>query len=176
MVPGHGTWSWALSILALCSHAGHSWPLRGHAGHCCPPHSPHTCPPIPSSLPCHLRSCPPIYMHSPPIPPSRGIAVLGGWVDTSGVRVGATARPPPARHPQDPKNHQKLVSGQDFSMQTQRSPGTWGPRGPKGSQGAQGAQGGSLRDFPIPPLVAQVGPWGISLFPLWWPCPAGGGL
>ena len=29
------------------------------------------------------------------IPPSRGIAILGGWVDTSGVRVGATARPPP---------------------------------------------------------------------------------
>ena len=32
------------------------------------------------------------------ISPSRGIAILGGWVDTSGVRVGATARrPPPAR-------------------------------------------------------------------------------
>ena len=34
------------------------------------------------------------------VPPSRGIAILGGWVDTSWVRVGATARrPAPARKP-----------------------------------------------------------------------------
>ena len=34
------------------------------------------------------------------VPPSRGIAILDGWVDTSGVRVGATARPPPAARTQ----------------------------------------------------------------------------
>ena len=33
------------------------------------------------------------------VPPSRGIAILGGGVNTSGVGVGATARRPPARRP-----------------------------------------------------------------------------
>ena len=45
------------------------------------------------------------------VPPSRGIAILGGWVDTSGVRVGATARRRPQGvlagpgTPRDPKSH-----------------------------------------------------------------------
>ena len=47
------------------------------------------------------------------VPPSRWIAILGGWVDPSGVRVGAPARrPPPARRggwrglePQGTPNH-----------------------------------------------------------------------
>ena len=42
------------------------------------------------------------------IPPSRGIAILGVWVDTSGVGVGVTARRPPrcagwARNPKGPQ-------------------------------------------------------------------------
>merc|ERR1711981_1476429 len=70
------------------------------------------------------------------VPPSRGIAILGVWVDTSGVRVGATARPPAARPPaarpqgvlagpgtpRDPKSHlfaTKWVAIPPF--------GTWGP-------------------------------------------------
>ena len=35
-------------------------------------------------------------------PPSAGIAILGVWVDTSGVGVGVTARRPPARRPPPP--------------------------------------------------------------------------
>ena len=54
---------------------------------------------------------------------------MGGWVDTSGVRVGATARPPP---PAGSKKSSRTNFWPGFFHANHRPLRTWGPRGPRG--------------------------------------------
>ena len=81
------------------------------------------------------------------VPPSRGIAILGGWVDTSGVRVGATARPPARPQgvlagpgtPRDPKSHlfvTKWVAIQPFWTFLARKCAEFRPGSRRGGPGA----------------------------------------